>query len=56
MVGGRSAAAVGPSCGERGTPQGVDRDSPPGGGGVAGRAPDLQRAAPERKSHLEWAL
>lgn len=56
MVGGRSAAAVAPSCGESGTLQMAGQDSHRGGGGGAERGLVRQSGAPERKrSHLGWA-
>lgn len=56
MVGGRSAAAVAPSCGESGTLQMAGQDSHRGGGGGVERGLVRQSGAPERKrSHLGWA-
>lgn len=55
-MGGRSAAAEVPSCGESGTLQVAGQDSPRGGGGGAVQGRAHQSGAPERKrSHLGWA-
>lgn len=54
-MGGRSAAAVVPSCGESVTLQVAGQDSPQGGGGGADRGLAHQRGAHERmRSHLGW--
>lgn len=55
-VGGQSAAAVVPSCGESGTLQVAGQDTRQGGGGGADRGLAHQSGTPETKrSHLGWA-